>query len=216
MTFTGKILLVDDEPHIRKIRRPARPGLGSPVIIEAANGEEALALPRESPDLVLLDVNMPGMDGLQILAAILAQDPEASSSCSRRSPTARRSRNASAGRGQATSARTRPRTPSSPSCRISSVQNLEPTESTCPTPSEARPAASAQSSQISEVRYSLAEMLREIEVERRESSFSMETLDQVEIQKMFANRRRRHARQEKKLSRSRPQGAGLRLRRRVE
>jgi hypothetical protein len=48
-------------------------------------------------------------------------------------------------------------------------------------------------SQIGEVRYSLAEMLREIEVERRESSFAMETLDQVEIQKMFANRRR-HAR----------------------
>ena len=51
-------------------------------------------------------------------------------------------------------------------------------------------------SQIGEVRYSLAEMLREIEVERRESSFEMETLDQVEIQKMFANRRR-HARNKK-------------------
>lgn len=50
---------------------------------------------------------------------------------------------------------------------------------------------------ISEVRYSLAEMLREIEVERRESSFAMETLDQVEIQKMFANRRRRNARDKK-------------------
>ncbi len=51
--------------------------------------------------------------------------------------------------------------------------------------------------QISEVRYSLAELLREIEVERRESSFAMETLDQVEIQKMFANRRRRDARNKK-------------------
>ncbi len=48
--------------------------------------------------------------------------------------------------------------------------------------------------QIGEVRYSLAEMLREIEVERRESSFAMETLDQVEIQKMFATRRRRNVR----------------------
>ena len=51
--------------------------------------------------------------------------------------------------------------------------------------------ASVRLPQVSEVRYSLAELLREIEVERRESSFSMETLDQVEIQKMFANRRRR-------------------------
>jgi hypothetical protein len=56
--------------------------------------------------------------------------------------------------------------------------------------------ASVQSPQVSEVRYSLAELLREIEVERRESSFAMETLDQVEIQKMFANRRR-HARDKK-------------------
>ena len=49
---------------------------------------------------------------------------------------------------------------------------------------------------ISEVRYSLPEMLREIEIERRESSFAMETLDQVEIQKLFASRRR-HARVKK-------------------
>jgi hypothetical protein len=56
--------------------------------------------------------------------------------------------------------------------------------------------ASVRLPQVSEVRYSLAELLREIEVERRESSFSMETLDQVEIQKMFANRRR-HARDKK-------------------
>jgi hypothetical protein len=56
---------------------------------------------------------------------------------------------------------------------------------------------SAQRPHIGEVRYSLAEMLREIEVERRESSFSMETLDQLEIKKMFASRRRRDARTKK-------------------
>jgi len=50
---------------------------------------------------------------------------------------------------------------------------------------------------IGEIRYSLAEMLQEIEVERRESSFAMETLDQLEIKKMFANRRRRNARNKK-------------------
>jgi hypothetical protein len=52
-------------------------------------------------------------------------------------------------------------------------------------------------SQISEVRYSLPDLLREIAIERRESSFAMETLDQVEIQKLFAARRRRHARDKK-------------------
>jgi CheY-like chemotaxis protein len=78
MPFTGKILLVDDEPHVRKYIGLLARGLGSPVIIEAANGEEALArYAEESPDLVLLDVNLPGMDGVQILSAILAQDPDA-------------------------------------------------------------------------------------------------------------------------------------------
>ena len=60
-----------------------------------------------------------------------------------------------------------------------------------PTPAASQPA------NIGEVRYSLAEMLREIELERRESSFAMETLDQVEIQKLFATRRRRDARNKK-------------------
>ena len=78
MPFTGKILLVDDEAHVRKYIGLLARGLGSPVIIEAANGEDALAkFAAESPDLVLLDVNLPDMDGLQVLSAILAQDPEA-------------------------------------------------------------------------------------------------------------------------------------------
>jgi hypothetical protein len=64
-----------------------------------------------------------------------------------------------------------------------------------PIPTPAR--VSDQLPQLGEVRYSLTEMLREIELERRESSFSMETLDQVEIQKMFANRRSRDARRKK-------------------
>jgi YesN/AraC family two-component response regulator len=78
MPFTGKILLVDDESHIRKFIGLLARGLGSPVIIEAANCDEALAkFAEESPDLVLLDVNLPGTGGLQILSAILAQKPEA-------------------------------------------------------------------------------------------------------------------------------------------
>ena len=78
MTFTGKILLVDDEPHVRKFLGLIVRGLGTPITIEAANGEEALSkYAAESPDLVLLDVNMPIMNGRQILAAILKQDPKA-------------------------------------------------------------------------------------------------------------------------------------------
>jgi CheY-like chemotaxis protein len=78
MSFTGKILLVDDEAHVRKFIGILAGGLGSPVIIEAGNGAEALAkFAAESPDLVLLDVNLPDMDGLQVLSAILARDPDA-------------------------------------------------------------------------------------------------------------------------------------------
>lgn len=58
-------------------------------------------------------------------------------------------------------------------------------------------AAPATAMMIAEVRYDLPEMLREIEQERRDSSFAMETLEQVEIRKMFASRNRRHARDKK-------------------
>jgi hypothetical protein len=58
-------------------------------------------------------------------------------------------------------------------------------------------AVPAPATMIAEVRYDLPEMLREIEQERRDSSFAMETLEQVEIRKLFASRNRRHARDKK-------------------
>jgi two-component system chemotaxis response regulator CheY len=77
MNFRGKILLVDDEAHIRKYLALILKTLGQPVLIEAANGEEAVAaFQREQPDLVLLDVNMPILDGLGALAQLMALDPE--------------------------------------------------------------------------------------------------------------------------------------------
>jgi CheY-like chemotaxis protein len=77
MAFNGKILLVDDEPHIRKFVGLLLKQLGSPTIIEAANGREALALyEQEQPDLVLLDVNMPGLDGIATLRKLRELDPE--------------------------------------------------------------------------------------------------------------------------------------------
>jgi two-component system KDP operon response regulator KdpE len=59
------ILVVDDEAQIRRVLRAALSAHGY-VIREAATGEEAVAAVRkERPDLILLDVNMPGMGGLQ-------------------------------------------------------------------------------------------------------------------------------------------------------
>ena len=78
MKFTGKVLLTDDEAHIRKFLGLVLKRLGNPVIIEAANGQEAVALyQQQQPDLVLMDVNMPVMDGMQALTRIKKNDPEA-------------------------------------------------------------------------------------------------------------------------------------------
>jgi two-component system chemotaxis response regulator CheY len=76
MNFTGVILLVDDEPHIRKYLGLVLKQFGTPVILEAANGEEAVEVyRRENPDLVLLDVNMPKMDGMATLRKLREIDP---------------------------------------------------------------------------------------------------------------------------------------------
>src|SRR5713101_3245352 len=59
------ILVVDDEPQIRRVMRATLSSRGY-VIIDAKTGEEGIELVRkEKPDLVLLDVNMPGMGGLE-------------------------------------------------------------------------------------------------------------------------------------------------------
>ena len=77
MNLPGTILLVDDEPHIRKYVGLILRQLGTPKILEAANGEEAIALyERDRPDLVLLDVNMPIMDGMETLKRLKAIDPD--------------------------------------------------------------------------------------------------------------------------------------------
>jgi two-component system, OmpR family, KDP operon response regulator KdpE len=61
----ANILVVDDEPQIRRVMRSTLSSQGY-VITEAKTGEEALELMRkERPDLILLDVNMPGMGGLE-------------------------------------------------------------------------------------------------------------------------------------------------------
>ena len=67
-----RVLVVDDEPLVREgIRAFLEREAGVHVLGEARNGEEAVARIRElRPDLVLLDVQMPGMDGLAVVAAL--------------------------------------------------------------------------------------------------------------------------------------------------
>jgi two-component system, chemotaxis family, chemotaxis protein CheY len=77
MKLTGKVLVVDDEAHIRKFVSRLVMSLGDPVILQAANGEEALRVyEREKPVLVLLDVNMPRVDGIEALRRLKRMDPD--------------------------------------------------------------------------------------------------------------------------------------------
>jgi two-component system, OmpR family, KDP operon response regulator KdpE len=63
--ISGKILIVDDAQQVRRVLRTALSSQGY-TIYEAATGEEALDSIRASvPDAILLDVNMPGMGGLE-------------------------------------------------------------------------------------------------------------------------------------------------------
>jgi two-component system KDP operon response regulator KdpE len=68
-----KILVVDDEPPIRKLLRM---GLGTQgyEILEAANGKAALDLLAQEPGLIILDLGLPDIDGLELLRTMRARN----------------------------------------------------------------------------------------------------------------------------------------------
>ncbi len=67
-----RILIVEDSPTMRAMLASALEGVDGPVkISEAANGFEALQLlPRESYDLILTDINMPDINGLELVSFV--------------------------------------------------------------------------------------------------------------------------------------------------
>jgi two-component system KDP operon response regulator KdpE len=69
---TGRVLVVDDEPQIRRVMRSALTKQGY-IVADARSGEEALEKIRdERYDLIILDRNMPGMGGLAACRSIRA------------------------------------------------------------------------------------------------------------------------------------------------
>ncbi len=69
-SLNAKILVVDDDPDIRKILQDRLEALGHRVVT-AENGQEALErVPQEEPDLMFLDLQMPRMSGMQVLKKI--------------------------------------------------------------------------------------------------------------------------------------------------
>ncbi len=72
-----KVMLVDDQPLVRNGIASLLQSRGHEVVAEASNGREALALIKEAaPELILMDIRMPEMGGLETTRLVKAQYPE--------------------------------------------------------------------------------------------------------------------------------------------
>lgn len=76
-SINNSVLVVDDDSMMREILKLILRGGEYPIAGEASNGEDAISLCTElNPAIVLLDINLPQMDGLQVLASIRLSLPE--------------------------------------------------------------------------------------------------------------------------------------------
>jgi DNA-binding NarL/FixJ family response regulator len=71
-----RVLVVDDSSWLRQTIRMALENAGLTVVGEAANGAQALAeAATHQPDVILMDLAMPGMDGIQATRTLRRQQP---------------------------------------------------------------------------------------------------------------------------------------------
>jgi len=66
----GRVLIVDDEPHVRELLRDFLTTVGDEVATVATGAAALEAVPIFQPDLILLDMMMPGMSGADVLDAL--------------------------------------------------------------------------------------------------------------------------------------------------
>ena len=71
--MTLRVVLVDDDPRFRRLARRALAAEGVDVIDEVADGGLAVdSVERWHPDVVIVDIRMPGVDGLEVARRLLA------------------------------------------------------------------------------------------------------------------------------------------------
>lgn len=75
MTISIRVLMVDDEARFRETTRKILAGKGFETIL-AENGEQAVKKLEMDPDVVVLDIRMPGMDGHEVLSRIRETHPD--------------------------------------------------------------------------------------------------------------------------------------------
>jgi YesN/AraC family two-component response regulator len=77
MPRPANALIVDDEPHVIVLLRALMNQLGVKTIWEASNGSAALEkVASQEPDVVILDINLPQVGGLEVLERIKAEHPK--------------------------------------------------------------------------------------------------------------------------------------------
>ena len=73
--MTRELLVVDDDPFIRRLITTTLEDVAQFELLEACDGNEALAIAEShQPQIVLLDVDIPGIDGIEVCRALRADD----------------------------------------------------------------------------------------------------------------------------------------------
>lgn len=73
----ARVLIADDEAHIRSLLHLIFTNLGAEVVAQASDGEQAIRLYQQHlPNMVMLDINMPKLDGVHVLKQIMAINPK--------------------------------------------------------------------------------------------------------------------------------------------
>ena len=73
----ANIMVVDDSVVMRRVLKSYFSQIGHTVVAEAGNGEQALVYyDAFKPELVTLDITMPGADGIEILKQLIIKNPE--------------------------------------------------------------------------------------------------------------------------------------------